>query len=157
MACIRSENGKYVFIDRFATAPVEEAPALLRDVLEFLASLPGLRLEAAREHPHQAVVERVKRLLESDAADRSDLARIAEEVGVSYSLLRKAFHDATGHSLIHYRTRVRMQRARLLLDRHSVREVAERLGYGDPFAFSKQFKRIVGVSPKQFQMLYYRS
>ena len=29
-----------------------------------------------------------------------------------------------------------------------VREVAEALGYDDPFAFSRQFKRVVGRPPR---------
>lgn len=46
-----------------------------------------------------------------------------------------------------------MQTARKLLadTELSVREVAEKVGYTDPFYFSKAFKSAAGVNPTQFR------
>lgn len=52
-----------------------------------------------------------------------------------------------------YYTRLRMEKARLLLRETDlkVREIAARLGYDDPFYFSNVFKKCVGVSPEQYR------
>ncbi len=33
----------------------------------------------------------------------------------------------------------------------SMERIAERVGYGDPFVFSKAFKRIQGISPREYR------
>ena len=67
--------------------------------------------------------------------------------------LSKLFHDRAGTSPSRYLTDLRMQKAKkLLLDSQlSIREIAERVGYPDPFHFSKSFKNAVGMSPAQFR------
>ena len=46
-----------------------------------------------------------------------------------------------------------MQKAKkLLLDSQlSIKEIAARVGYPDPFHFSKSFKNAVGMSPAQYR------
>ena len=63
------------------------------------------------------------------------------------------FHEQTGTSPMRYLTDLRMSRARKLLADSSltVREIAVRVGYPDPFHFSRSFKNAVGVSPAQFR------
>ena len=52
-----------------------------------------------------------------------------------------------------YITRVRMRTAMKLLNdcRNKVYEVAEQVGYRDVAHFSSSFKRIVGVTPSEYQ------
>ncbi|MET0377936.1 MAG: helix-turn-helix transcriptional regulator, partial [Spongiibacteraceae bacterium] len=55
---------------------------------------------------------------------------------------------------IHYFIHLKMQRACELLEttEFDVREIAELLGYADPFYFSKLFKRTIGQSPQHFRI-----
>jgi len=145
------------FIDRFAGSDGQEIGSLLREVVAFLAEVREHCLQSAPKHLHVELVERAKNLIEARPAERSDIRALAPELGVSYSLLRKAFQEIVGQSLSEYRVRSRLQLARIRLDSHSVQAVADELGYGDVAAFSKQFKQFVGISPKKFQLLYYRS
>ncbi len=39
---------------------------------------------------------------------------------------------------------------RLLMHEKLVKEVADEMGYSDPFHFSRTFKRVFGVSPNRF-------
>ena len=61
--------------------------------------------------------------------------------------------DHAGTSPSRYLTDLRMQKAKkLLLDSQlSIKEIAARVGYPDPFHFSKSFKNAVGMSPAQFR------
>jgi AraC-like DNA-binding protein len=49
--------------------------------------------------------------------------------------------------------RLRMQRAEELLVKYdyALKNIAEELGYGTPFAFSNAFKRHKGISPEHFR------
>jgi AraC family transcriptional regulator, arabinose operon regulatory protein len=82
-----------------------------------------------------------------------DVRDVARRLGMSYERFRKLFRQRMGHPPNEYRIRRRIDRARTLIaeERLSNREVARRLRYPDAFAFSKQFKRYVGLSPQAFR------
>nr|WP_225751865.1 AraC family transcriptional regulator [Pseudoclavibacter sp. Marseille-Q3772] len=82
-----------------------------------------------------------------------DVAALASVANVSRSLFSARFVAVVGETPMAYLTRLRMQQAQLLLvnDRLSVARVAELTGYGSEAAFSRAFRRVVGVSPGQWR------
>lgn len=77
------------------------------------------------------------------------VARLAKEAGSSRSVFARRFLAATGVSPLRYLTDLRMRLAfhSLSRDRKSVDVVASQLGYGSLAAFSRAFKRTLGISP----------
>jgi len=84
---------------------------------------------------------------------RLDIAKVAGQLGLSYDRFRKLFRGQVGVSPGEYRIRRRIDHAQHLLaqERLSVKAAAYRLGYPDPYTFSKQFKRYTGQSPTAFR------
>lgn len=78
---------------------------------------------------------------------------IAESLGISEGHLSHLFKKETEYTVMGYITRYRMQAAMKLLAncRYKVYEVAELVGYRDITYFSSTFKKIVGVSPSEYQ------
>jgi len=74
-------------------------------------------------------------------------------VGLSASRFAHRFRAETGYAPIDYLTRMRVQRAcQLLLSTASpVRDVADRLGYRDPYYFSRVFRRVMGTPPSTYR------
>lgn len=94
------------------------------------------------------------RLLHDDPAAPWTVAALADRAGVSRSTLAKRFAALVGEPPLTYLTRWRMTLAAdLLVEQQSttVAEIAETVGYSDPFGFSAAFKRIRGVNPSQFR------
>ena len=81
------------------------------------------------------------------------LEEIALQCGMGYENLRKQFRRAFGCSLEQYRIQLRMNAAKsMMLDRDMpLKEIAADLGYCDTYAFCKQFRQQVGVSPGKFK------
>ena len=77
------------------------------------------------------------------------LEMLAREAGLSRSVLAERFTTLVGHPPMQYLTNWRMQlAARLLADGGGkVSAVAFKVGYQSEAAFSRSFKRAVGVSP----------
>jgi AraC-like DNA-binding protein len=77
------------------------------------------------------------------------VASLAAEVGMSRSLFSERFARLTGVPPLLYLTRWRMHLALRWLreDRTSISAVAQRLGYESEPAFSRAFKRHIGISP----------
>ncbi len=80
----------------------------------------------------------------------SDLAAV---VGVSSSQLSKLFREATGGGVLAHHTALKMARARLLLDTTglTMAQVGREIGLNDQFYFTRQFRRLHGVSPSAYR------
>ncbi len=76
---------------------------------------------------------------------------IARELGLSPSQSARVFGEVIGKPPGRFVVEARIERAgRMLLDSPMrVSEIADALGYGDVYFFSRQFKRFTGLSPTQ--------
>ncbi len=95
------------------------------------------------------VVGRALALLHGDPAEPWTLPTLARAVRTSRSVLVDRFTKAVGQAPMHYLAGRRLGLAeRLLADgTPTVSAVARQVGYGSDAAFSRAFKRAVGVAP----------
>ena len=95
------------------------------------------------------IVGRALALLHHRPADSWTLERLARDIGASRSALADRFTQFVGQPPMHYLAHWRMQlAARLLSDGSTkVAAIARDVGYDSEAAFSRGFKKIVGVSP----------
>ena len=70
-----------------------------------------------------------------------------------YSHLSRVFSHHEQDTIEHYLIRLRIEKAKELLTYkdNNVSEVAYKLGYASAAHFSRQFKKLVGISPSVFQ------
>ena len=78
--------------------------------------------------------------------------RLADLCSISTVYFRKSFEQCYGVSPIRYLHDYRIQRAKELLssDYESISQVANAVGYGSVYHFSKMFKLYTGVSPTEY-------
>lgn len=83
----------------------------------------------------------------------ASLAAVARRAGVSESHLRARFRVAAGLSAGRYLRETRLRRAAEWLGEEglSVKVAAERAGFRDIYAFSRAFKRALGVPPSEMR------
>ncbi len=88
-------------------------------------------------------------LIHRDPARDWTVASLANELAMSRSAFAARFTELVDEPAMRYLTRWRMQTARTLLteDGATVAEVASRMGYRSEAAFSRAFKRIIGLPP----------
>jgi AraC-like DNA-binding protein len=88
-------------------------------------------------------------LIHRDAARAWTVASLAAEVAMSRSAFAARFSELVGEPVMHYVGRWRMHLAltRLKEDDSPLGELASRFGYQSEAAFSRAFKRFLGVSP----------
>ena len=81
-----------------------------------------------------------------------NVEKISSMFGFERSYLYRLFKKEYGISVKEYIIKVRMDKAKELLKSGStVADVAELVGYSDEFAFSKAFKKYLGISPLSFK------
>ncbi|MFX3636197.1 MAG: helix-turn-helix domain-containing protein [Candidatus Pristimantibacillus sp.] len=83
------------------------------------------------------------------------LDEISELLYLNPSYFSRLFKKETGETFIEYVTRMKMSRAKELLDRTdaSVGKICETLGYDNQSYFIKMFKTLVGVTPIEYRGL----
>jgi AraC-like DNA-binding protein len=102
---------------------------------------------------HFTAVERMRQYLVADLTHASSVTSAADQAGLSISRLRALFKQATGLSPKQFQLEARVGRAARLLAESAlpVSAVAEQTGFESVYHFSRQFKRMRGVSPAHFR------
>lgn len=81
------------------------------------------------------------------------ISTVAGSLDISEGYLSRIFKKETSYTFTNYLIFYRIKLALNLLKDHHVKvyEVADRVGYADTTYFSSQFKKIVGMSPSEYQ------
>ncbi|AZN42464.1 response regulator transcription factor [Paenibacillus albus] len=81
------------------------------------------------------------------------LNSVAKRIFLNPSYLSRVFHAEVGETFSRYLTRVRIAKAKELLDQTPLKiyEVAEQVGYKDFRYFVKTFKELEGITPSQYR------
>ena len=81
------------------------------------------------------------------------LGALSEEFELSKSYLNLIFQKATGHTPMDFFQELKMKEACKLLRSTElyIYQIGQRLGYQDPYYFSRIFRKVVGVSPTEYQ------
>lgn len=98
-------------------------------------------------------LNQVKDFIEEHLAEDLTIADIAAVVHISQFHFARAFKTATGESPYRYLTQRRIERAKILLSvtRLAVAEVAHRVGFYNQSHFTAQFRKLTGITPKQYR------
>jgi AraC-like DNA-binding protein len=103
--------------------------------------------------PQQDYVEKIKRYIEYRYVEDVKISELAEHCGLNRSYMTKCFTEDTGVSPKEYLMQYRLKKAKELLINSElpISNVAYAVGYSDPLAFSKMFKKKERMSPLEYR------
>lgn len=112
--------------------------------------------EASQETSDEAnrLIEKVKTLLRENVKHDYSLKELADQVYINPNYLSKLFRKVTGETITDYVIHLRVERAKKLLEYHPelhVFEISEHVGYPDPSYFNRLFKKVTGLTPKEYR------
>ena len=108
----------------------------------------------ARVVPHeQRILDNALSYITGNLSSRIDVDRIVGASGVSRTVLFSLFGRFFGCSPMHLVRRVRIRETETLLTTStlSVKEIADRVGFGSPSHLSRCFKEHYGVAPEHYR------
>lgn len=155
--------------DAQALTPRDEALAMITRTLNNCGSVLSLRhclcsyirqeLNACAEHlahRESEPIRAAKQYVLAHIDKQISLDEVASQIYMSPGYFSTLFREKTDTTFSDYVIGVRMDTAKQLLreSKHSVSEVASRVGYSDARHFSKVFQKNVGIKPTAFRKFY---
>jgi transcriptional regulator GlxA family with amidase domain len=105
---------------------------------------------------HDPLVDRAVKWIRGNLHARFTVNDLLREVPTSRRSLSRRFKLETGEAMQAFVQRLRIDRAKLLLETSAlpIEQIVDRVGYQDKSAFSRQFKRHTQLTPHQYRQRY---
>lgn len=128
--------------------------SLIQFTVNFLTDLLPIQENYSAQENRQ--IQSAKKYIEEHFNENLQLEDVAEQVYLAPTYFGVWFKKETGDSFNSYLTSVRMEKAKKLLQdiQYNISEIAGMVGYQDKRYFSRLFKKIVGVTPKEYRKIY---
>lgn len=128
----------------------------LADILEWLQSFCNnlcRLLTDRRETRSDRLIDQAKRYVNEHYTEKLALADISDALNISSGHLSNTFKKLTGITLSDYIAEVKIGHAKELIDTHQylMYQISDMLGFDNPYYFSKVFKKITGISPREHE------
>jgi transcriptional regulator GlxA family with amidase domain len=116
----------------------------------------GLNLQGMSTVTRDGVVYKAKQYLECHIADAYQLEIVAQAAAVSARTLLRHFQEVIGMTPLDYLHKLRIERAKQLLEvtLFGLPTIMEQCGYQDASSFRRLFKRETGLSPSEYRKAY---
>lgn len=131
-------------------------PLKQQDLIETLAQVRAewLQQPIVESRDAQTIAAHVQQYCREHFHENINLEQLAKQFNFSSAYLSKIFTKYAGEAPSKYITALRMNESKHLLKYRkdlSIKEVGEKVGYSDPFYFSRMFKQATGQTPRDYQ------
>jgi len=140
-------DNSFDFNRRFLDMPVAQSPDKVQD---FVRSLPHLMTVQRVDH---SLTARIRRMVQAAAcADEVSLGLVSQDLNCSEDTIRRRL-KSEGSTFSEIKESVRRDMAVYHLEYldTSINEIAYRLGFSEPSAFNRAFKRWTGQTPGDYR------
>lgn len=115
-------------------------------------SFPDL-FHTSDENPQDDVIDKSIAFMRENLHSPLSLKQLADQALISSSHYSSLFKKKTGYPPLEYFNNIRIQKACQYLEftTSNIKEVSYKLGFNDPYYFSRLFSNIMGLSPIEFR------
>lgn len=133
----------------------------LSDILIWLESFCDklcILLSERKSVRSDTLIEQAKAYIEEHLSEKLALADVAGYLNISSGHLSNTFKKFTGVTISDYIATVKINRAKELIHTHKylMYEISDMLGFENPYYFSKVFKKVTGMAPREYENLHSR-
>lgn len=126
---------------------LDEVETLLYSIMEYVYR----EIASRRTLEEYDVVDQMIEYLSDNYADEFNLISIAQKYHMNYIYLSRLFKKRTGKNFTEYLLDIRMKKARQFLTEggFKVKDVAQLVGYSNPYYFINSYKKYYGFTPTE--------
>lgn len=129
----------------------------LNDIIEYLKSfrtnLCNL-IDSRKNSKIDKIIELTKKYVNNHYTEKLTLSSVSEALNFSSGYLSSSFKKHTGSNFSDYISYVKIEKAKELINTHNylMYEISDMLGFDNPYYFSKVFKKVTGMSPREYEI-----
>ena len=144
------------FINSMKKASEEELPLLLIEAQKIILTIYQMHMKNTVKNESRRTIEVACQFINENICNRLSIHELSKNLDIGYEKFRKLFKSQMGISPGEFIIQSRINNAKsILIDTDkSIKEIAIQLDFPDTFTFSKQFKKMVGLSPSEFKKRY---
>ncbi len=155
------ENNDNKYMDIFpSTITVMEHLNQLNSLNNIIEYLNSFRinicdlLDTRKNSKIDMIIELTKKYVNNHYTEKLTLSSVSEALNFSSGYLSSSFKKHTGSNFSDYISYVKIEKAKELIDTHThlMYEISEMLGFDNPYYFSKVFKKVTGMSPREYEI-----
>lgn len=130
-----------------------------QDITEYISQLEKIiciELSKRKNFNKSYLIPKIQEYISDNISKKCSLKEISDVFHLTPNYISSQFKKFTGVGYSEYVTKEKINAAQKMLmqaDAYAY-DVAEKLGYDDPYYFSKLFKRVTGFSPKEYAFQY---
>ena len=128
-----------------------------QDILDYFKFLAGILTSDDASPTLKADISTIMKYIQEHYTEDLSLEFLAQHYHMSSTYLSKYLKKHIGLSFKEYVTQLRIDRAKELLVKNpdmSIEQIGKSLGLFSPSAFTKMFKKSMGISPREYRALY---
>lgn len=105
-----------------------------------------------KQRSDEAIFNRITGYLEAHLGERLTIDQICHANLIGRSQLQKIFQEQSGLGIIEYFSKMKIETAKHLMRTNHMNftQISEKLGYSSIHYFSRQFKKITGMTPSEY-------
>lgn len=128
---------------------IDELQTLLETILIEVKAYPEVK-------QYSEIVGKIVAMVKESYREDLNLKAVADEMHLNVVYLGQLFKKETQSSFSQYLNQVRIRQAQqlLLYTQDTVNEISDEVGYNNTNYFSKMFKKLNGITPKEFREQY---
>ena len=106
-----------------------------------------------REEFSDNITSRVARLLHNNIYSKITVDDVCRKLNFSRTYISAKFRQNCNMTINEYMTKLKIEEAKILIrqEQHSISEISEMLCYDNPHYFSRVFKKVTNMSPKEYK------
>jgi YesN/AraC family two-component response regulator len=129
---------------------IEEIRSILEQMIDeaFGASPPKKQYKGTRQ-----IIISVKEFIDKNYSEDLWLMGLSRKFNIESSYLSKTFKNIIGENMMLYISKTKIEKAKMLLYKKELKitDIASLVGYDDYSYFSRVFKKITGLSPREYR------
>jgi len=103
--------------------------------------------------PADRLTEDITQLLGSNIYGKISVSDICRKLNFSRTYISARFKQTLGMTINEYMTKLKIEEAKTLIreEKHSISQISEMLCYDNPHYFSRVFKKVTNMSPREYK------
>jgi len=125
----------------------------IRSAQGLLISLNDYIRHLRSAHVDQKDMARALEYIQANYDKELSMTMVSNHVSLNYSYFSQAFKDYAGQSFVQYLKKLRIEKAKELLETTELRvlEIGDRVGFENTKHFNRVFREMVGISPLEYR------